>query len=291
MTIATSGVLSPPTDMVPNLTAAWIFTAGLIVVCIAALAYTALDWRRTRSPLLALLLVSGMTIFPFAIEPTYDIVMATWYPPELPLQVVTVLGRPMGLFVPLMYTAVIATVCYLAYRMIIAGAAVRTIVTTLATLSLLEGSGEMMASHFDLMRYYGNHAVIFGVPLPSLVQNAGMFAIIGVALAMIVPHMRGWRWLIVPFVPPMLYIGYVLGCTFPNFLAIHGQASPPLFWSLALVSTVLNGGAALAVLYTPIARQYRDEAGARRHDLVRESTPADSVASPPRRRGARLERS
>jgi len=37
----------------------------------------------------------------FAVEPTYDIVMATWYPYDLPIQLLTVVGRPMALMVVL----------------------------------------------------------------------------------------------------------------------------------------------------------------------------------------------
>ena len=266
---ANSGVLPPPTDMHPNMTVAWIFVALTGVGLLFALVLAIDDARRTRSPLFALLLVSGLTIFPFAIEPAYDIIMATWYPPDLPVQLVTILGRPMALMVPLMYASSVSLTCYVTYRMVVAGVSVRTMVVFLGGLSVVEGIGEMVASHFDLMRYYGNLATIFDVPVPTLVQNAGMFSIIGVALAMIVPHLSGWRWLIVPFVPPMLYIGYVVSCTLPNFLAIHGQAGPVLFWVLAAISTFLNGLVALAVLYLPIAKQYRDDA------VLRKSLPAN----------------
>jgi hypothetical protein len=144
--------------------------------------------------------------------------------------------------------------------MVIAGASVRKMILTFGALSLIEGSGEMLACHLDIMRYYGNHAVGFEMPVPSLVQKAGMFFIIGVVLATLVPHLRGWRWLVIPNTPYMLFIGYVLSCTFPNVLAIHGQATPPVFWVLATISAVLNGGVALLALQLPIAREYRTKA-------------------------------
>ncbi len=271
---ANSGVLAPPTDMQPNMTVAWIYVAFTGVGLLVALVLAVDDARRTRSPLFALLLFSGLTIFPFAIEPTYDIIMATWYPPELPVQLVTILGRPMALMVPLMYASSVSLTCYVTYRMIVAGVSVRAMVLFLAGLSVIEGIGEMVASHFDIMRYYGNLATIFDVPVPTLVQNAGMFSIIGVALAMIVPHLSGWRWLIIPFVPPMLYIGYVVSCTLPNFLAIHGQAGPALFWVLAAISTFLNGLVAVAALYMPIAKQYREDAALRKSSPARVDQPA-----------------
>ncbi len=257
-------MLTHPVDMTPNLTVYWLVMAGLAVSTAAVGVMALRDWLRRRDPLLALLIVSGATIFAFAIEPTYDIAMATWYPAELPLQLATIAGRPMSAMVPLMYASSVAYVSYLAYRMIVAGASVNRMIVVFGGLSLIEGAGEMALSYFDVMRYYGNHATILGVPLPSLMQNAGMFPIIGVALAMLVPHLRGWRWLAALVAPPVLYIGYVLGCTFPNFLAIHGQASPPLFWVLAIASTALNGGAAWVALHMPVCVDYRLRASVHR---------------------------
>lgn len=46
----------------------------------------------------------------------------------------------------------------------------------------------------------------------------------------------------------MLYLGYVLSCTWPNFLAIHGEASPPVFWLAAIASSIMNGGVGVAAL-------------------------------------------
>jgi hypothetical protein len=254
-------VIHPPFDLEPNLTVAWIALWAMGIATVLSVAHAVFDWRVTRSPMLWMLLLGGATVGPFAIEPTYDIVMATWYPSDLPFQIATVAGRPMALMIPLTYVAGISWTCYLAFRMVMAGASVRTMVLTFGALSLIEGIGEMTLSHFGVMRYYGNHATIFDVPLPTLVQNAGMFPIIGVALAMLVPHLRGWRWLVVPFVPYCLYTGYVLGCTWPNFLAIHGQAAPALFWALALLSCALNGLAAWGALHVPTAVQLRHSRG------------------------------
>ncbi len=250
------GVLSPPTDLHANRTFALVFVAFLAVLTVGTLFYAIVDARRERSPLLALLILGGASVGTFAIEPTYDIIMATWYPYDLPVQLLTVVGRPMSLMVLFAWVQIGVT-SYIAYRMVVAGWSVAKILAVLAAMSIAEGAMEMTCSHFGVMAYYGNHATIFGVPLPSLVQNAGMFAIIGVALATIVPHLRGWRWAVIPFVVGMLYMGYVLACTMPNFLAIHGQASPMVFWLAAITSSIMNGGVAVAALYAPVAVRYR----------------------------------
>jgi hypothetical protein len=111
LTAGYAGVLPHPIDLDPNMTAAWVGTVLGLLGTMAALVYAVHDWRRTRSPLLGLLLLGGATVGPFAIEPTYDIVLATWYPPELPLQIVTVAGRSMPLIAALMYVSIISTVC------------------------------------------------------------------------------------------------------------------------------------------------------------------------------------
>jgi hypothetical protein len=124
------------------------------------------------------------------------------------------------------------------------------------------------------MSYYGNHALVFGVPLSTLVQNAGMFAVIGVALAWLVPKLHGWTWVIVPLVPPMVFMAYVVACTMPSFYAIHGQFAPIPFWIAAAISTALNAGVAIAALYTDIAKRYRTDAVVARNPLISNAVPA-----------------
>lgn len=255
------GVIPPPVDLHANQPFAWGFLICLGLVTVATLVYAVIDAWRTRSPLMTLLIVGGATFGAFAVEPTYDIIMATWYPYDLPIQLLTVVGRPMALMVVFAWIQIGVT-AYIAYQIVLAGWSATRALAVFAAMSLIEGPMEMLCVHFGVMNYYGNHAAIFGVPLPSLVQNAGMFAVIGVALAALVPHLRGWRWAIVPFAVGMLYLGYVLACTWPNFLAIQGQASTPVFWLAAVASSVLNAGVAVVALQLPIAKHYRRTADA-----------------------------
>ena len=277
LTASGPGVIPPPVDLHANQPFAWGFLICLGLVTAATVVWAAIDAWRTRSPLLTLLIVGGATFGAFVVEPTYDIIMATWYPYDLPVQLLTVVGRPMALMIVFAWIQIGVT-AYLSYRVVIAGWSASRTLALFAAMSLTEGPMEMLCVHFGVMNYYGNHAAIFGVPMPSLVQNAGMFAVIGVALAALVPHLHGWRWSIVPFAVGMLYLGYVLSCTWPNFLAIHGQAPTALFWLAAVVSSVLNGGVAVAALYLPTARKYRVEALRGRHQS-RQSRPDAVPAS------------
>jgi hypothetical protein len=269
-----SGILPPPTDLHVNQTAGWVVLWLVVGALATTLASGVVITRRDRNPLFPLLLLSGALLFPFFVEPAGDIILATWYPADTPAIAATILGRHIPWFVVIGYAAGIPIACYVGYRMIVAGMAVKRILLTLAVISLSEGVIEMTAVHFGFMSYYGNHALVFGVPLSTLVQNAGMFAVIGVALAWLVPKLHGWTWVIVPLVPPMVFMAYVVACTMPSFYAIHGQFAPIPFWIAAAISTALNAGVAIAALYTDIAKRCRTDVVVARNPLISNAVPA-----------------
>lgn len=252
-----SGILPPPNDLHVNQTAGWIVLGLVCVALVTTLVSAVVITRRDGNPLFLLLLISGALLFPFFVEPAGDIILATWYPADTPAIAATILGRHIPWFVVIGYAAGIPVACYAGYRMIVAGLSVNRILLTVSAISLSEGVIEMTAVHFGFMSYYGNHALVFGVPLSSLVQNGGMFVVIGVALAWLVPKLHGWIWAIVPLVPPMVFLAYVVACTMPNFYAIHGQFAPLPFWIAAAISTFLNGAVAVAALHTEIAKSHR----------------------------------
>jgi len=270
-----SGILPPPNDLTVNQTAGWIVLGLVCVALVTTLVGAVIITRRDRNPLFLLLLVSGALLFPFYVEPAGDIILATWYPPDTPAIAATILGRHIPWFVVIGYAAGIPVACYVGYRMIVAGLGVTRILLTLAAISLSEGVIEMTAVHFGFMNYYGNRALIFGVPLSSLVQNGGMFVIIGVALAWLVPKLSRWTWAVIPLVPPMVFMAYVVACTLPSFYAIHGRFGPAPFWIAAAISTFLNGAVAVASLYTDTARRYRGNAA----DSDVRRPPCSSISS------------
>jgi hypothetical protein len=81
----------------------------------------------------------------------------------------------------------------------------------------------MVASHFHWMVYYGNHALIGGVPTYCLVQNGGMFAVVAWVLGWLMPHIRGWRWILVPFAVAAALPVFALLGTFPAYIAIAAR--------------------------------------------------------------------
>lgn len=116
-----SGIVPPPTsDMHPNMAFWWLVMAGFVVYLIGALIYCVFDARRTRSPLLLMLMIGGATIFPFVAEPLVDILLLIAYPVGPP-GTIHVMGRPLGLIAPALYAGLVSTVCYLTYRMVVAG--------------------------------------------------------------------------------------------------------------------------------------------------------------------------
>ncbi|MGB8406118.1 MAG: hypothetical protein WCE30_18830 [Mycobacterium sp.] len=272
-----SGILNPPNDLHVNQTAGWIVLALVTVALAGTLTTAVIVTRRQRSPLFFLLLLSGALLFPFYVEPAGDIILATWYPPDTPAIAATILGRHIPWFVVVGYAAGIPIACYVGYRMVVSGIGVKRILLTLTAISLSEGIIEMTAVHFGFMSYYGNHALIFGVPLSSLVQNGGMFIVIGVTLAWLVPKLHGWTWAVIPVVPPMVFIAYVVACTLPNFYAIHGRFGPTPFWFATALSTFLNGAVAIATLYTDIAKSHRASTSPQ---ATHQDQPVSSMAPP-----------
>ncbi|MBN7552265.1 hypothetical protein I3U54_26425, partial [Mycobacteroides abscessus subsp. abscessus] len=129
-----------------------------------------------------------------------------------------------------------------------------------------------------LMRYYSNNALVFGVPLPSLVQNGGFLVIIAWVLVAIRPRMRGYRWAVIPFVAPAAYLAYTIVCTLPNYFAIHLGLAPLPSWGLAGLSTTLNLLAVAIAAYSPTCQRYRDEVGTKVlgpvRTAARQSVPA-----------------
>jgi len=229
--------------------------------------------RDEDAPLYWLIMVGGVTVLPYFVEPWLDVIGATTYMTNA-LPYVTIADRPLPIFVPLVWVGTAPT-AVIVYQMIKRGLPAWTLISFAVVFGVFECIGEMVNSQFGLMKYYSNNALVFGVPLPSLIQNGGFLVIIGWALMLIRPHLRGWRWATVPFVAPAAYLAYTIVCTLPNYFAIHMRLSPLPSWILAVLSTALNLLAVVLVAYAPSVQRYRDVANAR---VIGKPTPvADPV--------------
>lgn len=249
--------LQPPYDSVAQHPAALlIFTVGMTVISlIVGSVYT----LRTRSPLYFWCAVAGATLYPFVVEPFGDWFVAVWYPANHPIAA-TVFGRPMPWLVLFTYLGGIPLVSVAAYHIAKRGLPGKYLLELVVVVTLLEVPTEMIASHFNWMVYYGNHALVGGVPIYCLVQNGGMFAVVAWVLGWLMPHVRGWRWILVPFAVAAALPVFALLGTFPAYIAIATHAGPVAGWTAGVVSTMLNAAIVVACIYSPTLRKYRETA-------------------------------
>lgn len=251
--------LQPPYDSVAQHPAVLlIVTAAMTVISvIVGVIYTV----RTRSPLYFWCAVAGATLYPLVVEPFGDWFIAVWYPTNHAIAA-TVFGRPMPWLAVFTYLGGIPLVSVAAYHIVKRGLAAKYLLGLVVTVTVLEVPTEMIASHFHWMIYYGNHALVGGVPIYCIVQNGGMFAVVAWVLGWLMPHIRGWRWILVPFaVAAALPVIALLG-TFPAYIAIATHAGPVLGWAAGILSTVLNAAIVVACTYSPTLRKYRETAAA-----------------------------
>ncbi|WP_433654368.1 hypothetical protein ACQPW1_27025 [Nocardia sp. CA-128927] len=257
-----AGTWSPPPITEAGPVAAWL----LLGVAIASVVGTfgsaillALRKDRENLLLLGLITLGALVVFSFYVEPWLDFIGATTYMTNIFDPVVTIVDRPIPWHVVLTYTGGIGLATLGAYLIIMKGRPARDLFIWAALISVPECIGEMISCHYGVMLYYDNNALVFGIPLPSLVQNGGMFVLIGWVMAATLPHLSGWRKLVVvPFIAPTVYLAYTILCTLPSYYAIHNNASPAVSWSLAIVSTALNLGAVVFAAYAPTVQRLRD---------------------------------
>lgn len=251
MTVA--GVfLDPPTDSVAR------FTAGPLILAIVPLIFAALFGirytLRTRDPLFLVAMVAGVTVYPWLVEPLGDFFVAAWYPRNLAM-IGEPFGRPVPWFSLLFYAWFIPVGSLLAYTIAKRGMPARRMVLLVVVMAVVELPMEFVGSHYNWIIYYGNHALIGGVPIYCFVQNAGMLAVIAWALAVVLPKVSGWRWVLVPFVLGACLLGLAILGTFPAYIAIAKGAGPVVGWSAAILSTLMNAAIVAACIYSkPLQR-------------------------------------
>lgn len=245
-----------------------------LTMLLVGLAFGIVYTRRTRSPLFAWSVLAGIALYPFVVEPLADYFVAVWYPTNLDIAA-TVFGRPMPWLVVLFYGGGIPLVMVIAYELAKRRSPGRLLLL-IAVVSVAEVPLEMLGAHFHWMNYYGNHALILGVPVYCVVQNGGFVAVTLWSLAHVVPRVHGWRWAFVPLVEAATLPAYAIATTWPAYLAIHFEAAPLVGWLAAILATVLNGVVVAACVRSPALARLRER---RTADVTRSPVP---VLSPTR---------
>ncbi|WP_378741938.1 hypothetical protein [Nocardia brasiliensis] len=229
-----------------------------ILALVVGVIYT----RTTRSPLFLWAAVSGLALYPFFVEPIGDHFVAVWYP-DNHYVAATMFDRPMPWFVVLFYAAGIPVVTVAAYEIARRGLPARMLLGLVLVVTVLELPAEVLGNHFHWMVYYGNHATILNLPIYCIPQNAGMFAVVAWVLAWLLPHVRGWRWIVVPFALAATLPIFALVATFPAYIAIAVGAGPLAGWAAGILATVLNAAVVVACIYSPALQRLRQAAAVR----------------------------
>ncbi|MFD5177574.1 hypothetical protein ACFWM1_17320 [Nocardia sp. NPDC058379] len=228
-----------------------------IVTTVIGIVYTI----RTRSPLFFWAAVAGWTLYPLVVEPFGDWFVAVWYPANMDVAA-TVFDRPMPWLAVLFYGGGIPLVTVAAHEITKRGLPAKRLLQLVIAVTILEVPMEISGAQFGWMQYYDNHSVIFGVPIYCYVQNGGMFAVVAWVLAWLLPHIHGWRWVVVPFALAAVLPLFALVTTWPAYLAIHTGAGPVVGWIAGILATVLNAAVVVACIYSPALDRLREKAGA-----------------------------
>ncbi|WP_330181621.1 hypothetical protein OHB26_35480 [Nocardia sp. NBC_01503] len=259
-----AGNWGPPPITEAGPLATWLLLGVAICSVLGALVYAIglrLAKDRESLVLLGLITVGALVVFPFYVEPWLDFIGATTYLTNVIDPVTTIVDRPLPWHMWVTYVGGIGIATITAYLIVKQGRPAKALFAFAAFISITECLGEMISCHYGVMLYYSNDALVFGIPMPSLVQNGGMFVVIAWVMTIMLPHLHGWRRIVVvPFIAPAVYLAYTLLCTLPSYYAIHNDASRATSWALAIVSTLLNLGAVVFAAYAPSVVRLRKAA-------------------------------
>lgn len=240
-----------------DVTAGW----GMIVLLYLGFALT-VGWAlvklaRHREVTPLVLVIAGLIAA--NIEPVGDHVGMIEYASNIPWFHYWVLGRRMPSFIAVGECAYVALGCYYASHLVERGASIRRLAFISAVLiGIPEVITEMLWHHWGLIAYYGNNPTrIFGVPLYSIVQNSALLPFYGVVTYLSRRYLRGAQvlWLLV-FVPTAT-IGYIVGVSWPVYLAVGSSSSPLIVWAAALLVSVSSLAVTYAVLQLPPVQELR----------------------------------
>jgi hypothetical protein len=261
--------LDPPVDAVARYPLAPLLIS--IALAVPAVIFGVLYTIRTRTPLYFWSALTGVTLVPCVVEPVGDWPIAVWYPTNnVPLG--TFFGRDMPLYEWFFYLALIPVGVIVTWELIKHGTASKRLVQLIVLLVVAEVPLEILGNHFDWMVYYGNHALVAGVPIYCYVQNGGMIAPVALFLAVLMPRMKSWRWILFPPALAAWLIIYALVVTFPAYIAIHTGAGPAVGWAAGILAALMNIAGVLACIYSPPLRQLRG--AAQQDQSARNSLPA-----------------
>ncbi|WP_320668729.1 hypothetical protein [Patulibacter defluvii] len=243
-------------------TAALVMVIAAFAGVAAALVWALVKLVRGGETLPLVLLAAGVVAA--NMEPLGDHVGLIVYAPDVPWFDYWLMGRQMPSFIAVGEASYIAFGGYYAYRMLANGRSVGRVVLISAVLvGIPEILVEVGWHHWGIISYYGDNPTrILGVPLYSIVQNSTLLPVLGLVAFLGAEHLRGVQRLWLLIAVPAVTIGYIVGVSWPVYVAIQSSAAAPIVWAAALVTCAASIGGAWAAINYPAVRRLREAAAA-----------------------------
>ncbi len=230
----------PPVDTVYNETVG--FWAAVVYLCfgLPVLFYALWNARQRRGQVMLLIMLGGALCA--LVEPFADVLGGCWHPEVGQPTVFTVLGRGIPPWVCIGYFVYFGAIAAANYLWYCYGITRRLIWIGFFTPVVVDIVMENLMLSHGLYYYYGNQPLNFIGYLPLWwppINALGEFGGV-VTLFLLIPHLRGWRVLLIPLIFPIMdLVSYAL-IAYPAIVVVNQENLNPVLthltglWSWAM---------------------------------------------------------
>lgn len=222
-------ITPPPVDM--GLTDLDRVISGRIVaidyvLILAAVIFALREWRRSKSPVLLLLIVGGALTY--LLEPFVDLGGACWHPIIGQSALFENMARPMPVWLLYSYIGYFGLLPMLMYNAFSKGVDARAmwlwfLVPVAADVVLEEG---LLSQSNHLYAYYGHQPLMLHVfPLWWAASNTIGVYLSATVMTIFTARLRGWRLLLVPFCTLLCYGAATGSVAWPSIVVINSNFS------------------------------------------------------------------
>jgi len=221
------GVPQPPIDSVVDPTVQLWVTVVMALVSTVGLVYALLDWRRSGRPIVLMLFLAGG--FCMLVEPIVDVVGACWFPAIGQWTVFAAFGRPLPLWLCLVYFVYFGIGIAVSWKFLERG--LTRFGLWMLFLSAVLGDFVLEANllHLDAYFYYGHQPlVLLEFPLWWGAVNGLITVAAAAVVYQLAPLLTGWRVLLI--IPTTVAVsGFAnFSAGWPSWTVINTELSPVL---------------------------------------------------------------
>jgi hypothetical protein len=226
---------------VPNQTNQNRITIILGVMILCGLVYGIRYWSKTDNPAIVCMIVGAS--LNTLIEPFCDHMAALLFF-RGDYIVLEFFGRPMPLWLTLLYSASYGSFGLLIYLKLIKGATRKEFWVMFACMAAVAILFELVLTNIDgLYDYYGGHQPLEFMEYPFWMLGINGLGIMFTAsmFYLLTPHLKGWRWLItLPLVPITTMMFAYSACAYPAYIAINSQFPAIVVHLLGILSIAMS---------------------------------------------------